>query len=402
MTVLSLSLCFTLIACDNGVDKKHEHQHIFSEEWLHDANSHWHAAVCHNGVTSQPEEHTFIDDKCYVCGYNKLTESTSDTKREAGLTCKNYLSDDTKILISVANAITDLQVYTKDHKPIIAIDSHALENNKRVKKVTIGSNVLTIGEAAFKGCAALEEVIIENAAISIQEEAFADCPKLEKISVGNSVISIANNAFKGCAALKEVHIADADSWCNIIFANESANPLTIAHELYLDGEPLKNVVLTDAVKKIGDYAFDSCSTIESVEMSGSIVSIGTDAFKDCTKINKVNYTGNIADWCGMFMYNQYSNPLYYAKALHINNVEVTEVDIPEGVQSICDYAFVSCSNIKKISIPKSVLLIGDGILFNCDTANLSEVNFNGSEEEWKSIGLGLKNDNWHEKLSYKA
>ncbi len=389
LTVLSLSICFMLVGCE---EKVCPHNHKFADEWVFDATSHWHNAVCDHNVESDNEEHTFIDNVCYVCGFNALTSSTGNSSLEVGLRCEDYQSDPNyKTLTGAANVITELKVYTKDHKPIVEVQEKAFQENIRIKKVTLGSSVLLVGKQAFSGCTALEEVVIENCAVVIQANAFENCTNLKKITFGDSVIGIGENAFVGCTNLNEVVINDVNSWCNIRFINANSNPLTFAKNITFNEDKSGNLVIEDGLKKIGSYAFNNCQNLVSIEIPDSIVSIGDDAFAGCEGLKKVNYIGNIGKWCEIFMYSRYSNPLNYSKELCVNGKVITEVEVPDGVVSICSYAFVACDNIKKVSLPSSILFIGDGIL--ADAAPESIV-YGGSEEDWKYVCRGINNSSW--------
>ena len=41
--------------------------HTYSEDWQSDDNSHWHEATCEHEVTTEKEEHTFVDGYCSTC-----------------------------------------------------------------------------------------------------------------------------------------------------------------------------------------------------------------------------------------------------------------------------------------------------------------------------------------------
>lgn len=63
--------------------------------------------------------------------------------------------------------------------------------------VTVGSNVTSIGESAFKSCKNLTSLTIPNSVTSIGEYAFAYCSGLTSVTIGNSVTSIGAAAFYG-------------------------------------------------------------------------------------------------------------------------------------------------------------------------------------------------------------
>ncbi len=389
LTVLSLSICFMLVGCE---EKVCPHNHKFADEWVFDATSHWHDSVCDHNAEADKEDHTLIDGICYVCGYNARTSSTGEEDFGGGLRCEDYNGDPNyKSLTGAAAIITDLKVYTKDRKPIVEVQKEAFQNNKKIKKVTLGSSVLLVGQQAFLGCTALEEVVIENCAVVIQANAFKDCTNLKKITFGDSVIGIGEDAFVGCTNLSEVVINNVNSWCNIMFINANSNPLTFAKNITFNDDKSGNLVIKDGLKKIGSYAFNNCLNLNSIEIPDSIVSIGDDAFAGCENLKKVNYIGDIGKWCETFMYSRYSNPLNYSHELRINGNVITEVNVPDGVVSICNYAFVSCDNIKKVSLPSSILLIGDGILFD---AAPETIIFKGSDEDWECVCRGINNSSW--------
>ncbi len=62
-----LALGFTLTACN--VDN---HTHAYESEWSHDATYHWHACEVEGcNKTSQKAKHSFVDDVCSVCSFER-------------------------------------------------------------------------------------------------------------------------------------------------------------------------------------------------------------------------------------------------------------------------------------------------------------------------------------------
>lgn len=83
---------------------------------------------------------------------------------------------------------------------VTGISEGALENCKKLKKVSIGSNVEEIGEDAFAGCKALTEITIPSSVTSIGEKAFYNCKKLKNITIKTDKLTkktVGSNAFKG-------------------------------------------------------------------------------------------------------------------------------------------------------------------------------------------------------------
>jgi hypothetical protein len=147
---------------------------------------------------------------------------------------------------------------------------------------------------------------------------FNSCTNLESVNIFEAFPNAKEfgaSAFENCYRLKSVHITDLSAWCNISF-KLFANPLFFAHDLYLEGNLITDLVIPDGVTKIGDYAFGNCSRLESITIPNSVTSIGSFAFSRC------------------------------------NNL--TSLEIPNSVTNIDMYAFSYCANLTSVTIPTSV------------------------------------------------
>lgn len=120
---------------------------------------------------------------------------------------------------------------------------------------------------------------------------------------------------------------------------------------------------TYPVTTIGDHAFFQCSLLTSISIPNSITTISYDAFSDCTGLTRVTIT-DLAAWCNTSIY-LWSNPLIYAHHLYLNDTEVTDLTIPDGIPTIRDYAFQGCSGLTSVTVPNSVTSIGDNAFEGC-------------------------------------
>ncbi|MBR5272006.1 MAG: leucine-rich repeat domain-containing protein [Clostridia bacterium] len=116
--------------------------------------------------------------------------------------------------------------------------------------------------------------------------------------------------------------------------------------------------------------------VTSVTIPSTVESIWPDVFEDCIHIERV-YISDFAAWCEIdFDYNAVtwycSNPLASGAELYLNGekMDLTNLVIPDGVEKIGDYAFISEWDmiegvIETVEIPSSVTSIGQGAFCYC-------------------------------------
>nr|MBQ8252241.1 leucine-rich repeat domain-containing protein [Lachnospiraceae bacterium] len=90
-------------------------------------------------------------------------------------------------------------------RKVTAIEKNAFKNSK-IKSITIGNNIKTIGANAFYGCKYLKTVKFGKNVTAIGDKAFYKCTALTKITIPSKVKTIGKQAFYGCKKLKTVTI----------------------------------------------------------------------------------------------------------------------------------------------------------------------------------------------------
>jgi len=301
--------------------------------------------------------------------------------------------------------------------------------------VTIPGNVTSISNQAFRNCTGLTSFIIPDGITSIGSSAFDGCTGLKSISIPDSVTNIGWGAFEECTGLTKVNISDIAAWCNISYDNNYANPLSYAHNLYLNNELVTDLKIPDNVVDIGNYAFSECTSITNIEISDNVEFISDYAFIGCTGLTSVTipdsvvfigirafgyyyddnselqkidgftiygYSGSEAEryalskgfnfddskfsctWTldengtltisGNCEMDNYSNKLYNGSWITTApwGADIKSVIIQDGVTSIGTSAFDGCTGLTNVYIPDSVTSIGAFAFDNC--TGLTNVN----------------------------
>lgn len=250
--------------------------------------------------------------------------------------------------------------FTKDSTLYHVISKNSVEVVECTRKgdvaiaesVTAGNTfaVTGIGDRAFYNCDELKSVTIPNSVTTIGDNAFAYCDNLESLTIGNSVTRIGESAFYYCEKLTSVTIP---------------NSVTVIGEAaFYNCSKLESVSIPNSVTEIEGWAFEYCRSLKSVSIPGSVTSIGNSAFYGCSGLEKAEFA-SIESMCAIEFDREYSNPLYCAHHLYIGGKEVTELVIPDGVETIGSYTFYNCTNLTSVSIPGSVTNIYYSAFGNC-------------------------------------
>jgi hypothetical protein len=142
--------------------------------------------------------------------------------------------------------------------------------------------------------------------------------------------------------------------------------------------------VTYSVTTIRKNAFTGCS-LNSIEIPSSITKICQEAFYNggasSVKIK------DLAAWCNINFESYFkTNPLSTASHLFLNDEEIHDLVIPDGVNTITDHAFYYFSGLTSVKIPSSVTSIGYECFAYCLGIKTVEIGDNASQEAATVLG----------------
>lgn len=292
------------------------------------------------------------------------------------------------------------------------------------QNTVIPETVTGIGFRAFYEQAKLENLIIPNSVTTIGDESIRDCFGLKTLTIGSGVTEIGYTAILyRSTALTDIYCyaveppAREDTYSsaqvtlhvpeealeaykstapwsefgNIVAIAKYAEDVEIGNLTYnintdsltaeVAGyvtEPTGELVIPESVVYEGavckvtaicESAFDGCSDITSVAVPSTVARMDDNAFLGCTSLTAVHIS-DLEAWCNIQFGNEtssddYSNPIYYANHLFLNEEEIVDLIIPESIDTVKARAFVRCNGLQSVTFPEGVKSIGIASFRDC-------------------------------------
>lgn len=250
--------------------------------------------------------------------------------------------------------------------------SDIFTSNKQLTKIEIGDAVTTIPQQLFRSSKSLQEIWFGQNVKEVFSDAFANCPSLEKVE---------------CSSI--------DSWSKICFDYAESNPLSNGAGLYVDGQFVTEVSLSDDSKAIGSYAFAKYAPLKTLEIPESVDTIGKYAFFECVNLERVSvrpekkvfedgaflrcsnikeiYCIDLEDWVESEFETMHSNPITSGTGFYLDGELLTVIEIPEGIEEIGKNCFSEYEFVTKVTLPESAVNVSNYAFAYCP--NLEEVSF---------------------------
>ncbi|MBR1810000.1 MAG: leucine-rich repeat domain-containing protein [Paludibacteraceae bacterium] len=174
---------------------------------------------------------------------------------------------------------------TKNYR-VVGIGPKAFQGNTTLKKVTLAEDVMVLlGNYAFAGCTALEEVdfttkFSKDVTTQLQRSFVTSFWKEFTLGSGKTEIVlpiIGNYAFRNCSSLKKIKVSQ--------FSNE------IGEEAFSGCSALKSFYPDDAsaITAYGDNAFANCTSLESFYVGEKVTKLGKNMFSGCANLSYVEW-----------------------------------------------------------------------------------------------------------------
>lgn len=291
------------------------------------------------------------------------------------------------------------------------IGSYAFECCGNLKKVYMPNSLKSIGDGAFSGCASLYLADFQDGVESIGRGAFLCCDSLVQLELPGALTELGEFAFAGCDVLSSVRFS-GDGLVSlpdrVFYGCSSLRRLSLPESVTYIGkrafsgcDSLEHLYFSNDLSHLGEYAFEGCSKLANADLKAEIIPTGL--FSGCFELKWFSVSdGAIRIERGAFgssgitnlsipasveeiepgaffqmrgsisldgdneRYRLIDGSLYtsdgktlvaYFPADPYSEDIQTEFTVPDGVETICAYAFAE-SGLTSISLPATLREIG--------------------------------------------
>ena len=226
-----------------------------------------------------------------------------------------------------------------------------------------GLPVKKIPYEAFYGVRSLESVVIPDSVTYIGKNAFATCSYLETISIPDSIEYFGDSIF---------------SFCNSLVYNEKDNLKYLGNEtnecVYLMGvidKTATSITIDENCIGVESGALTGCDSLE--ELTLPFVGGSAGSMDYSIHYTTLGYLFGVGTWYGTERYLPANlTKVTVTKATILGGyafcelTKLTEIVLPNTLETIDNSAFLKCTGLKSITIPSSVKNIGILAFANCE------------------------------------
>ena len=256
-----------------------------------------------------------------------------------------------------------------------------------IKDITLPSTLTQLQDKAFENVTTLKTVDFNDAATTIGKACFQGCNALETVSNTENVTELGDYAFGSDSQTVSSVNGSVNKHCQSLTGEIKLDSVTkIGKAAFKNCSSLKKVSGLNHVTVIPEEAFNCCVSLECVTGLENVTELGKNAFADCKAIKGGKYTTGITELEGLKLSQLTSIGAYALKSVQVA-FDIGEdtfknltylgagafsqvsgmagpLTLPEGITSVGTATFLGTS-ITEVNLPNSIQSIGERAFISC-------------------------------------
>ena len=277
------------------------------------------------------------------------------------------------------NAFSDTEYYNNENNwenGVLYIDKVLYEVSEDVKgEFTVKDGTTAIAYYAFMGCTEITKISIPGSVKILPYRTFRGCTSLTDLNVGEGTEIIEDQAFSFCVKLNNINLPKTitrvglAAFNNTAFYNDEYNwdngALYLGNILLiLDSESTGAYTVREGTEVIADSAFEGCN-ITKLYLPSGLKILPYGALNLCKHLKYIYFNDDLEEIASLcFPTSSEMTSLELPKNVTkidyraVAYTSYSEVKLPENLKTVDADAFISCDNLKEITIPAGVEKIG--------------------------------------------
>lgn len=228
-------------------------------------------------------------------------------------------------------------------------------SNSHFRKVVLPKGLEEAGTGVFMASEELEEITIQEGLENLPDKFFMNCTSLKKTTLPKSLKKLGDMTYCSCSELEEVDLSNIEE---------------IGRECFAQTTNFRKVVLSNKLKRIGEYCFRNSGVKEAI--IDGIDNVPNGLFFLCRNLAKATFNkpvksiGNSA-----FEGNRSLIEMFLHEGLEKietnafkDCIWLRKCNLPNGLKEIGYYAFGGCPHLEEAIMPDSVVEVGESVYSN--------------------------------------
>lgn len=282
--------------------------------------------------------------------------------------------------IEIPDSVTSMDVYSfsateklssiKFGRGMTVIPERLFNSHPALKYIEFPDNLSAIGEKSFYRCKMLQEIIIPDSVRTVYDSAFYGCTMVQRLVIGSGISSMGYGAF---GLLRSCNDVECRYNSNSTYSGNSRNAgYCVFHGIGYDTTGITLKFNSSHRARFCDFAYQN---VKEVYLGEKVCVIDNGPVPSISDYIRLEAERFIVDSNNKNFYS-YNDCLYSADDVLLRvPTNATSVKIKDGTTALADYAF-NCSKVHTVSMPDSVQSIGNYCFYECE--DMRKITLSGS------------------------